>query len=74
VKRIFSVLPKTVTREAVIRCIECGVKSRYRGQIALGTKVTCPECETWMQVVSLDPVQVDWIYEEPEYDDDQEGR
>jgi hypothetical protein len=64
--------PKTVVREATIECIECGVRSTFKGQITLGVKITCPECETWMEVVSLDPVQVDWIYDEPAYDDELE--
>ena len=63
---------KTAIREAVIECMECGVRSTFRGQITLGVQLTCPECETWMEVISLDPMQVDWIYEEPEYDDEQE--
>ena len=58
--------------EAVIECIDCGVKSTLKGRIELGQEVACPECGTWMEVVSLDPVEVDWIYDEPEYDDEDE--
>jgi len=58
--------------ETVIECIDCGVKSTLKGRIELGQEIACPECGTWMEVVSLDPVQVDWIYDEPEYDDEEE--
>jgi lysine biosynthesis protein LysW len=58
--------------EAVIECIDCGVRSTLKGRIELGQEIVCPECGTWMEVVSLDPVQVDWIYDQPQYDDDQE--
>ena len=61
---------KAKLREAVIECIDCGCKSVIKGQIELGQELVCPECETWMQIVSLEPIEVDWIYEEP--DDDQE--
>jgi hypothetical protein len=63
--------PRAAIKEATIECIECGVKSVVRGHITLGVQVTCPECETWMQVVSLDPIQVDWLYEEPDVDYEQ---
>ena len=59
-------------RAAIIECIECGVRSEYRGKIKLGVRLTCPECQTWMQVVSLDPIEVDWFYDEPQYDDEQQ--
>ena len=55
---------KTSIRTAVIECIDCGVKTVLRGQIYLGQELICPECGTWMQIVSLDPTEVDWIYEE----------
>ena len=32
----------------------------------------CPECGTRMEVVELDPVQVDWVYDEPEYEYEKE--
>jgi lysine biosynthesis protein LysW len=64
-------MPKTINvREAVIECMDCGVKSVLTGRIELGQEIACPECGTWMEVVSLDPVQVDWVYDE--LDDDQE--
>ena len=61
---------KTKLREAVIECIDCGCKSTLKGQIELGQEVACPECGTWMEVVSLNPIQVDWIYDEPEYEEE----
>lgn len=63
---------QAVIREAVIECVECGIKSVFKGRMALGQDLTCPECETWMEVVSLDPIEVDWIYDEPEHDDESE--
>jgi hypothetical protein len=63
---------KSTIGQVVIECIECGVKSTFKGQLSLGQEVMCPECATWMEVVSLDPIEVDWIYEEPESDDDDE--
>jgi DNA-directed RNA polymerase subunit RPC12/RpoP len=64
---------KTVIREAMIECMDCGVRFPIKGRIALGQEIACPECGTWMEVVSLDPVQVDWIYDELEHDQEQEN-
>jgi lysine biosynthesis protein LysW len=63
---------KTRLREAVIACIDCGSKFFLKGRIELGQAVTCPECGAWMEISSLDPVQVDWIYEEPDEDQEDE--
>jgi len=62
---------KTQLREVIIECIDCGSKYTLKGRIELGQEVVCPECETWMEVVSLDPIEVDWIYEEPDYDQEE---
>lgn len=63
---------RTTLREAVIECLDCGSKFTLKGRIELGQEITCPDCEAWMEVVSLDPIEVDWIYEEPEDDEDEQ--
>jgi uncharacterized paraquat-inducible protein A len=57
-------------REAIVECLDCGVKFTLKGRIEIGQEITCPECGTWMEVVSLEPVQVDWIYDEFEDEDE----
>ena len=57
-------------REILLDCLDCGAELILVGAIDLGHKVTCPECGTVMEVVGLDPMEVDWIYDEPEYEDE----
>lgn len=62
---------KTTTRgETLIECVECGEETAVTGEARIGKQVMCLNCGTWMEVISLDPVEVDWIYEEPEYEDE----
>ena len=37
--------------------------------LKVGRSVTCPCCEAELEVIDLDPVELDWAY----YDDDEEG-
>jgi lysine biosynthesis protein LysW len=65
---------KTRSQRAVVYCIDCGEAITLTGQIAIGQVVRCTECGVSMDVVSLDPVQVDWADNEPEYPDRDEYR
>lgn len=37
-----------------------------------GMKVVCPRCEAELEVVSLHPLELDWVYEEDEEDLDED--
>jgi len=37
----------------------------------MGQKMTCPHCDAWLEVIELDPVELDWAYEdEDEWEED----
>jgi lysine biosynthesis protein LysW len=59
-------------RRTVVDCVDCGERIALSGRLELGQFVGCPECGTAMQVVSLDPVEVDWVGDEPVYTDEEE--
>lgn len=61
----------TKTKKTFIECLECGQDVVLTEQIKLGQEVVCVECGTRMEVVELDPVEVDWAYDEPDYDQDE---
>ena len=63
---------RTGIGKMVAECIECGSEIILTRQAGLGHKVTCSECGTILKVVGLDPVEVDWIYDEPEYEEEEE--
>ena len=63
---------KTKITKTVIDCVDCGEATTLSGRVEIGQIVRCVECGATMEVVSLDPVEVDWVYDEPEYVDQDE--
>lgn len=43
-------------------CPSCGEWVTLKAQPKLGLLVTCNECETELEVVEIDPVELDWAY------------
>lgn len=54
----------------VVACPDCGQKIDLGSQPKLGQEVTCPYCEADLEVISLDPLELDWAYIEPATDED----
>ena len=65
-----------------VRCPGCDERLRLVGTPSLGQRIYCETCEDDLEVVSLEPLEVDWVIygsdddgdddEEWEYDDDDE--
>lgn len=60
-------------------CISCTSTIIIPGVVKLGRMVTCPECGIDLEVVELDPLELDWPYindwedeQEAEYDFDED--
>jgi lysine biosynthesis protein LysW len=51
-------------------CPACGSSMRLRQELRVGDFVTCMECDTELEVLSLKPLKLDWAYEEPFDDND----
>ena len=49
-------------------CPSCGEDIQLTGKVQLGQEVVCPHCETELEVIDLDPVELDWIDDE-DWDD-----
>ena len=64
---------KTKTKKTTIECVDCGKTILLSGRVEVGQIVRCVECGVAMEVVSLDPVEVDWASNEPVYADDGEA-
>jgi lysine biosynthesis protein LysW len=54
-------------------CPECDEDIRISGTPKLGKIVVCPQCGTRLEVVELDPLELDWAFDEPEDWDDEES-
>ena len=63
---------KTKATETYVECIDCGSQIDLIGGVKIGQELTCPECGTMMEIVGLEPIEADWIYDEPEYEQDEE--
>ena len=61
-------MAKRTNRASVARCAECYSRINFRKMPELGLKVTCNECGTMLEVIDLDPLELDWaddfIYEQ----------
>ena len=66
------VAEQTRVREKTVVCIDCESRIALNGAIKLGQELVCPLCDAVMEIVGLDPLQADWIYEETEYDPDED--
>jgi len=60
---------------ALAVCPSCGETMKLSDKPRLGEKVTCPACQEMLEVVELNPVELDWAFEDDdddyydEYDD-----
>ena len=53
-------------------CPDCGEEITLRGNIRLGQEVVCPHCDAELEVVETDPLELDWAYDDGDYDDEEE--
>ncbi len=47
-------------------CPSCGAKVRMQVKPKMGQKTTCLMCKAELEVVWLEPVELDWPYDEDE--------
>ena len=56
-------------------CPDCDGRIAFNPHAALGQKVTCPHCDSDLEVISVEPLELDWAYdwswEDEEEEDDQ---
>lgn len=50
-------------------CVDCDARFKLNSTPRLGAIITCPECGTELEVIGLDPLELDWAYYD-EFDDD----
>jgi alpha-aminoadipate carrier protein LysW len=54
----------------VAECISCGVEISFRGETKMGQIVKCKRCDAELEVVWLDPVELDWPFVDDEDEDE----
>lgn len=56
---------------ARVYCPDCDEKIVLNPHIKLGLKFICPHCDAELEVISIDPVEIDWVYDDS-WDEDEE--
>jgi lysine biosynthesis protein LysW len=54
---------------STVLCPECDEKIRIPGRPVLGRRFVCHNCGVELELINADPVELDWVYNEPEADD-----
>lgn len=64
------------TKQKVAYCPACDASIKLEQRAKIGLSVTCKSCETSLEVVDVEPITLDWIYEDDDtrdlYEDDDE--
>ena len=53
-------------------CPDCDGRISFNPTPKVGKRLTCPHCDAELEVIDLDPVELDWAYEESDEDWDDE--
>ena len=54
---------------ATSECPSCGAMVNVESNPRMGQRVVCKECDTELEVVWLEPIELDWLYDDDEDDD-----
>lgn len=46
-----------------IFCLDCDTNLNITSDLALSQRLTCPNCNTTMEIINLDPIEIDWVYD-----------
>lgn len=52
-------------------CPDCDEKITLNPKPTVGQKLSCPHCTADLEVISVDPLELDWVYDW-EWDEDDE--
>ena len=55
-----------------VRCPECGYRVEMPVRARLGTRVECDECGELLEVINLDPLELDFAEWDDDWDDDED--
>ncbi len=56
---------------ASVYCPDCDGTIVLNPHPTLGQKLTCPHCDAELEVISVDPLELDWAYDW-EWDEDED--
>ena len=63
-------MPLNKTTISTARCPDCDDIVRMKAKPRIGLKVTCPICDAELEVVGIDPLELEWAVDDDWDDDD----
>jgi lysine biosynthesis protein LysW len=61
------------SKKQIAYCPDCDATLRLK-TVRLGQQITCRECGTILEIVELNPVELDWAFDEPYEEEEYEPR
>ena len=58
----------STSKKVTVKCLDCEHPIELGFQPVEGQIITCPECEAELEVISVEPMELDFYYED--WDDD----
>ena len=55
-----------IQRTIAATCVGCGSAINFKEQPDLGDLTRCPNCKTYLEVVALSPLRLDWLFDRDE--------
>ena len=57
-----------------VYCLDCVGKITLGSQARVGLKLICPHCDAELEVISIDPPEIDWVYDWNWAEEEEEDR
>lgn len=58
---------------SVVPCPDCEEEISFSSRMRIGQRVSCPHCSADLEVVELFPLELDWAYEDTDWEDEVDG-
>jgi hypothetical protein len=60
----------TKSKKTMVECLNCSEDIYVGGNPKVGNFVTCKNCDSLFEIVDLEPISIDWPYDDDDYGDD----
>jgi lysine biosynthesis protein LysW len=51
-------------------CPECEAKINFDSPVEVGERVSCPECDIELEVISIKPLTLDYAFDDEEWEEE----
>ncbi|HOC20724.1 MAG: hypothetical protein GYA30_09965 [Chloroflexi bacterium] len=51
-------------------CPSCGETIKVTGQVKIGRYITCPICDEMLEIIDVNPIELDWAFYDDEDNED----